>query len=349
MGTAMRDSFPMTIGALLKASVVVYVRNWRPFTVMSLAALLSLCFLLATATLLVMGLGLFTLPAVGWYPDWLEIVVIIGSIAVILVVGMLPYILAKAATVMAVSQYYAEGSVAIWPCFMLAVCSVASLTLSSIVVGFFAVLCFFVFSYVIAYPLVYLTSFLVEKGLIFRDFWFDFGWYLTFLLALLPSVLIAWLFFVEGRMFTYDYSGTWGRSVGPDGSGGPSRTYLRMKTLAIGSVYTCGTVAVWCGVIVGAVIFLVFILVPILTPEATEGTPTGTTYLLVVIGELLAIGLLVSSVAALVVVTPIAWIGRTLAYVDEMKRLHGRDLDLIKDDSGAFCWAIRRRVATQGI
>ena len=88
---------------------------------------------------------------------------------------------------------------------------------------------------------------------------------------------------------------------------------------------------------------MVFILVPILTPEATEGTPTGTTYLL------LAIGLLVSSVAALVVVTPIAWIGRTLAYFDQMKRLYGRDLDLIKDDSGAFCWAMRRRVATQGI
>ena len=170
----------MTVGSLIKESAVVHARNWRPFTVMSLAALLSLCFLLATATLLVMGLGLFTLPAVGWYPDWLEIVVIIGLVAVILVVGMLPYVLAKAATVMAVSQYYAEGSVAIWPCFKLGVRSVASLTLSSTVVGFFAVLCFFVFAYVIAYPLAYLTSFLVEQGLVFRDFWFDFGWYLTF-------------------------------------------------------------------------------------------------------------------------------------------------------------------------
>ena len=94
---------------------------------------------------------------------------------------------------------------------------------------------------------------------------------------------------------------------------------------------------------------MVFILVPILTTEATEGTPTGTTDLLLAIDELLAIGLLVSSVVALVVATPIAWIGRTLAYFDQMKRLYGRDLDLIKDDSGAFCWAIRRRVATQGI
>ena len=342
----MRDSFPMTIGCLLKASVVVYVRNWRPFIVMSLVASASLLFLLAVVTLLVLALGLFTLPAVEYQPVP-EVVIALGLVAVILVVGMLPYILTKATMVMAVSQYYVEGSVAIWPCFKLAVRSVASLTLSSIAVGFIAVLSFFVFAYVIAYPLVYLTSFLFGSD--FGYFWFDFGWYLTFLLALLQSVLIAWLFFVEGRMFTYDYSGNWGRSVGPDGSGGPSRTHLRMKTLAIGSVYTCGTVAVWCGVIVGAVIFLVFILVPILTPEATEGTPTGTTYLLVVIGQLLAIGLLVSSVAALVVVTPIAWIGRTLAYFDQVKRLKGRDLDLNKDDSGAFCWAIRRRVATQGI
>ena len=32
----MHDSFPMTVGSLLRESVDVYVRNWRPFTIMSL-------------------------------------------------------------------------------------------------------------------------------------------------------------------------------------------------------------------------------------------------------------------------------------------------------------------------
>ena len=198
----MRDSFPMTIGCLLKASVVVYVRNWRPFIVMSLVESASLLFLLAVVTLLVLAMGLFTLPSVEYQPGP-EVVIVLGLVAVIFVVGMLPYILAKATMVMAVSQYYVEGSVAIWPCFKLAVRSVASLTLSSIAVGFIAVLSFFVFAYVIAYPLVYRTSFLFGSD--FGDFWFNFGWYLTFLLALLPSVLIAWLFFVDGKTFPYNY------------------------------------------------------------------------------------------------------------------------------------------------
>ena len=343
----MHDRFPMTVGSLLRESVVVYVRNWRPLTIMSLAASASLLFLLGVATLLVLGLGFLTLPAVGWHPTWYEVLTGMGLVAFILVVGMLPYILVKATTVMAVSQYYVEGSIAIRPCLMLALRNVVSLTLSSIVVGFLAVLCFFVFATAIAYPLAYLTSFLVDKGIIFRDFWFDFGWYLPSLLALLPSVLIAWLFFVEGRMFTHEYSGNWGRSTGPDGSGGAGRTGLRMRTLAIGSVYTCVTVAVWFGVIIGAVLFLVFILIHTLTPEWTEGTsmgtPTGTTYLLLFIGELLAIGLLVASLAALVVVTPIAWIGQTLAYFDLMKRQYVGELELIRDDGGAFRWAIRSR------
>lgn len=325
----MHDSFPMTVGSLLRESVVVYVRNWRPFTVMSIAASASLLILLAVATLLVLALGLFTLPAVENNPTWQVVVIGIGLVAVILVVGMLPYILAKATVVMAVSQYYVEGSIAIRQCFMLAVRSVVSLTLASIVVGFFAVLCFFVIASVIAYPLAYLTSFLVEKGLIFTRFWFEIGWYLTFLLALLPSVLIAWLFFVEGRMFTHKYSGNWGRSAGPDGSGGSGRTNLRMRTLVIGSVYTCGTVAVWCGVILGAVALFAYTVA--FTLDETHIIPTFF---------LLFIGLLVPSVAALVVVTPIAWIGRTLAYFDWIKRQYGSELDLIKDDSGAFCWAI---------
>ena len=333
----MHDRFPMTVGSLLRESVDVYVRNWRPLTIMSLAASASLLFLLGVATLLVLALGLLTLPAVENKLTWQMVVIGIGLVAVILVGGMLPYILAKATTVMAVSQYYVEGSIAIRQCFMLAVRRAVSLTLSSIVVGFLAVLCFFVFATVVAYPLAYLTSFLVERGLVFRDFWFDFGWYLTFLLALLPSVFIAWIFFGEGRMFTREYSGNWGRSAGPGGSGGAGRTGLRMRTLAIGSVYACVTVAVWCGVIFGGVLFLVLILIPEWTEWTSVGTPTGTTYLL------LFIGLLVFSVAALVVVTPIAWIGRTLAYFDLMKRRYGGELELIRDDGGAFCWAIRRR------
>ena len=252
-GETVHDHFQLTLGSLLRESVDVYVRNWRPLTVMSLAASASLLFLLGVATLLVIVLGLFTLPAVGWYSTGYEVLTGMGLVAVILVVGMLPYILVKATVVMAVSQYYVEGRIAICQCFMLAVRSVVPLTLASIVVGFLAVLCFSVFSYVIAYPLAYLTSFLVEEGLIFRDFWFVFGWYLPYLLALLPSALIAWLFFVEGRMFTREYSGNWGRSAAPDGSGGAGRTGLRMRTLAIGSVYTCVTVAVWWGVIFGGV------------------------------------------------------------------------------------------------
>ena len=319
----------MTVGSLLRESVDVYVRNWRPLTVMSLAASASLLILLAVATLLVLALGFFTLPAVENNPPWQMVVIAVGLVAVILVVGMLPYILARATVVMAVSQYYVEGSIAIRQCFMLAVRSVVSLTLASIVVGFLAVLCFFVFATVVAYPLGYLTSFLVEKGLILRDFWFNFGWYLTFVLALLPSVLIAWIFFVEGRMFTQEYSGNWGRSAGPGGSGGPGRTDFRIKTLAIGSVYTCVTVAVWCGVIFGAVALFAYGVA--FTLDETDIIPTFF---------LLFIGLLVPSVAALVVATPIAWVGRTLTYFDWMKGRYGGELELIRDDDGAFCWAI---------
>ena len=111
----------MTVGSLLKESVVVYVRNWRPFTVMSLAALPSLAILLALVPLLVLGLGFLTLPAVGWFPAWLEVIIVLGLVTVILVVGMLPYILAKATVVMAVSQYYVEekslsGLASSWLC-----------------------------------------------------------------------------------------------------------------------------------------------------------------------------------------------------------------------------------------
>ena len=327
----MHDHFPMTIGSLLKASVVVYVRNWRPLTVMSLAALPLLAILLGLVPLLVLFWMFFTLPAVGWYPTWQEAVIGLGLVAVILVVGMLPYNLARAAVVIAVSQYYVEGRIAIGPCFRLAVRRVVSLTLSGIAVGIVVVLVFFGFGFVIAYP--FADAFAVPLNSLFGDdFWFDFGWTIPFWLSLPPSVLISWVFFGEGRMFTQEYSGNWGRSAGPDGSGGPG---LRMKTLAMGGVYTCVTVAVRSSVIIGSVVFYDFMVVLVWDPAHISAL------------HLLSIGLLVVSVAALVVVTPIAWIGRTLAYFDWMKRLHGRyglEPERIKDDSGAFCWAIRRRL-----
>ena len=323
--------FPMAVGSILKESVVVYVRNWRPFTVMSLASLPSLAILLALVPLLVLGLGFLTLPAVGWFPAWLEVVIVLGLVTVILVVGMLPYILAKATVVMAVSQYYVEEKVAIWPCFKLAMRNVVSLTLSSIAVGFVACLTFFVFAFAISYPFAHVFAGPLDS-LFGDDFWFELGWLIPFWLSLLLSALIVWLFFVEGNMFTYEYSGDWRRSAGPDRSGGPSRTDLRMKTLAIGSVYTCGTVAVWCGVIIGAVVLFAF--------AVTYYLDDPISWKIVI----LFIGVLPVFMAALVVTTPVAWIGRTLAYFDLMKSQYGRELDLIRDDSGAFRWAIRRRL-----
>ena len=320
----------MTVGSLLRESVDVYVRNWRPLTVMSLAALPSLAILLVLVPLLVLFWMFFTLPAVGWYPTWQEAIIGLGLVAVILVVGMLPYNLARATVVIAVSQYYVEGRIAIGPCFKLALRSVVSLTLSSIAVGIVVVLVFFGFGFVIAYP--FADAFAVPLNSLFGDdFWFEFGWTIPFWLSLPPSVLISWVFFGEGRMFTHECSGNWGRSAGPDGSGGSGRTGLPMRTLAMGSVYACGTVAVRSSVIIGSVVFYDFMVVLVWGPEHISAL------------HLLFIGLLVPSVAALVVVTPIAWTGRTLAYFDLMKRRYGGELDLIRDVGGAFRWAIRSR------
>ena len=327
----MHDRFPMTVGPILKESVAIYVRNWRPFTVMSLAALSSLGILLTLVPLLVMAFMFFTLPAVGWDPTWQDAVIGLGLVAVILIVGMLPYILAKATIVMAVSQYYVEGRVAIRPCFKLAARSVVSLTLSNIAVGFVAVLIFFIFGFVIAYPFAYV--FADPLNSLFGDyFWFEFGWTIPFWLSLPPSVFISWLFFGEGKMFTYEYSGNWVRSAGPDVPGGIGRANLRMRVLAIGAVYTCGTVAVRSGVILGTVALFWYTVALIWGPQ---DIPTF---------YLLFISLLVPFVVILVVVTPLAWIGRTLSYFDLMKRQHGGGLKLIKDDSGAFCWATHRRL-----
>lgn len=329
-GTAMHDHFPMTVGSLLRESVDVYVRNWRPLTIMSLVALPSLAILLGLVPLLVLFWMFFTLPAVGWYPTRQEVVIGLGLVAVILVVGMLPYNLARATVVMAVSQYYVEGSIAIRQCFTLALRSVVSLTLSGIAVGSVVVLVFFGCGFVIAYP--FADAFAVPLNSLFGDrFWFEFGWTIPFWLSLPSTVLISWLFFVEGRMFTQEYSGNWGRPAGPDGSGGAGRTGLRMRTLAMGSVYTCVTVAVRSSVIIGSVVFYDFMVVLVWGPAYISAL------------HLLFIGLLVPSVAALVVVTPIAWIGRTLAYFDLMKGRYGGEPELIRDDGGAFRWATRRR------
>lgn len=323
----MHDCFPMTVGSILKESVAIYVRNWRPLTVMSLAALSSLGILLTLVPLLIMAFMFFTLPAVGWDPTWQDAVIGLGLVAAILTVGMLPYILAKATIVMAVSQYYVEGRVAIWPCFKLAARRMVSLTLSNIAVGFVAVLIFFGFAYPFAYvfagPLISLFG---------DNFWFDFGWTIPFWLSLPPSVLISWLFFSEGKMFTYEYSGNWVRSAGPDVPGGIGRANLRMRVLAIGAVYTCGTVAVRSGVILGTVALFWYTVALIWGPQ---DIPTF---------YLLFISLLVPFVVTLVVVTPLAWIGRTLCYFALMKRQYGGGLKFIKDDSGAFCWATHHRL-----
>lgn len=326
----MHDHFPMTIGSLLKASIAIYIRNWRPFTAMSLAALPSLGFLLTLVPLLVLGLGFFTLPAVGWYPTWLQVVIIPGMVAIILVVGMLPYILAKATTVMAVSQYYVEGRVTIWSCFKLALRRAVYLTLSSSGVGFVAVLIFFVFGYAISFPLAY--AFAVPLNSLFGDdFWFDFGWLIPFWLALLLSVLISWLFFVEGRMFNSEHSDNRARMAGMDSHGRHATAYLPVRILAIGCMYSCGAVAVWSGVILGTVaLFVSAVLV------VADEAHIPTFYLLFLV-------LLAPFVATLVVVTPPVWIGRTLAYFDQMQRSHGRQLELIQEDGGAFCWVIRTR------
>ena len=321
--------FPMAVGSLLKESVVVYVRNWRPFTVMSLAAVASLGILLTLVPLSVMYWMLFTLPAVGWDPTWQENAIIIGSVAVILVVAMLPYNMAKAMMVMAVSQYYVEGRVAIWPCLRLALRRVISLTLSSIGVGFASVLIFFVLGFGVGYPFAVVFADPLNS-LFGDDFWFDFGWTIPFWLSLPPAVLISWLFFVEGKMFSYDYSGNWVHSTEPEVPRDMRPAYLRLRVLSIGSVFTCGTVAVRSGVILGAVSIVVC------TLALGYWREIPTLYFVFA-------GLFVPFGAALVVATPIAWIGRTLAYFDQMKRLNGRELDLVKDDSGAFCWAVRLR------
>ena len=321
--------FPKAVGSLLKESVVVFVRNWRPFATISLAACASLGILLTVVPLLVLAWMTFTLPAVGWDPGWQQIVIGLAMTAVALAVVMLPYSMAKATMVMAVSQYYVEGRVAIWPCLRLAARSVVSLTLSSIGVGFVSVLIFFVFGFGVGYPFAVVLADPLNS-LFGDDFWFDFGWTIPFWLSLPPAVLISWLFFVEGKMFSCEYSDNWVRSTGPEVPSEMRPAYLRLRVLSIGSVLTCVTVAVRSGVILGAVGIVVC------TLALGNWTDIPTFYLVFA-------GLFVPFGAALVVATPIAWIGRTLAYFDQMKRLNGRDLDLVNDDSGAFCWAVRRR------
>ena len=295
--------YPMGFGSLLKETASVYLRNFRPFALISLAAQPSLAVLLAG-----LGVGLLLMGSAhpeahlggsGSFFDLLFVGVIMALIPI-------PYVLARAATVMAVSQYYVEGRISIVNCFELACRKAASLILFSAAVGLLAVLNYLVLVlFVVGRPIYFVLG---------ADQWDSGGMFFSMILSLFLSMLIIWSFFVESIMFERQASAT--------------RLLLRlgiyMRVLAIGVVYTSYTFIVWCFGVVAYGGVIVWNLEVFWSFTATGCLLIMFTFVVM---------------AVLALATPVVWIGRTFVYYDLMARKEGHTIDdLTTNRAGAFYW-----------
>ncbi len=294
--------FPMGLGGLLKETAVIYLRNYRRFLLISLAAQPSLAVLAA-------GLYLGLLLLSSMHPDahlggpGLYFGLLLDG--VILALVPIPYVLARAATVMAVSQYYVEGRISIVNCFKLACRKAASLTLLSISAGLLTVLGFFVLVlFVVGMPIYSVLG---------VDRWHSGGMFFSMILSLFLSMLINWSFFVDSIMF------------GRKASGIPLlwRLDIYMRVFASGVVYTSYTLVAWC--FAAAAYGVIFVNL------TTFWSFTAPDYFLITFTFVL--------MAALALATPVVWIGRTLVYYDLMARKEGYTIDdLTRNRSGGFYW-----------